>query len=115
MSPIVSGTAGGGANEGALEQCWGTFPGAGFGCGQVDRQTQTALLPNGNALSGGNTAEQTIGFDSTPCQRKGQPKTKAWLVAIGEPVIGNSAGEYTSAPQPIGLSGFGKCKGGKKK
>jgi hypothetical protein len=113
--PIVSGTAGGGANEGALEQCSGIFPGAGFGCGQVDRQTQTALLPNGNALSGGNTAEQTIGFDSTPCQRKGQPKTKAWLVAIGEPVIGNSAGEYTSAPQSIGVSGFGKCKDGKKK
>ena len=50
-----------------------------------------------------------------PCKRSGEPKTKAWLIAIGEPVIGNSAGEYTSAPQPIGVSGFGKCKGGKKK
>ena len=45
----------------------------------------------------------------------GQPKTKAWLVAMGEPVVGSSAGEYTSAPQPIAVSGFGKCKGGKKK
>ncbi len=113
--PLVSGTAGGGANEGALEQCSGAFPGAGFGCGIVDRQAQTALLPNGQALSGGNTAEQTIGFEQNPCQRKGQAKSRAWLVVMGEPVIGSSAGEYTSAPQPIGLSGFGKCKGGKKK
>ena len=113
--PLVSGSAGGGANEGALEQCSGTFPGAGFGCGQVDRQTQTSLLPNGNSLSGGNTATQTIGFDQVPCKRSGEPKTKAWLIAIGEPVIGSSAGEYTSAPQPIAVSGFGKCKGGKKK
>jgi hypothetical protein len=113
--PIVSGTAGGGAGEGALEQCSGAFPGAGFGCGIVDRQAQTALLPNGQALSAGNVAEQTLGFDQNPCQRAGQPKTKAWLVAMGEPVVGSSAGEYTSAPQPIGLSGFGKCKGGKKK
>jgi hypothetical protein len=113
--PIVNGTAGGGANEGALEQCSGAFPGAGFGCGIVDRQTQSATLPAGQVLSGGNTAEQTIGFDQLPCQRKGEPKTRAWLVAMGEPRIGNSAGEYTSAPQPIAVSGFGKCKGGGKK
>jgi hypothetical protein len=113
--PIVSGTAGGGANEGALEQCSGQFPGAGFGCGIVDRQTQSSSLPAGQVLSGGNTAEQKIGFESIPCQRKGEPKTRAWLVAMGEPVIGSTAGEYTSAPQPIGVSGFGKCKGGKKK
>jgi hypothetical protein len=113
--PLVSGNAGGGANEGALEQCSGAFPGAGFGCGIVDRQTQTALLPNGQALSGGNTAEQNLGFDSVPCQRKGEPKTKAWLVVMGEPVLGSTAGEYTSAPQSIAVSGFGKCKGGKKK
>jgi hypothetical protein len=112
---IVSGTAGGGANEGALQQCSGAFPGAGFGCGIVDRQTQSALLPNGQAVSGGNTVQQTLGFDQSPCQRSGQPKTKAWLVVMGEPVIGSSAGEYTSAPQSLAVSGFGKCKGGKKK
>ena len=113
--PLVSGTSGGGANEGALDQCSGAFPGAGFGCGIVDRQTQTALLPNGQGVSGGNTVQQTIGFDSVPCQRKGEPKTKAWLVAMGEPVLGSTAGEYTSAPQSVAVSGFGKCKGGKKK
>jgi hypothetical protein len=112
--PIISGTSGGGAQEGALHQCEGGFPGPGFGCGIVDRQAQSALLPNGQAISAGNTVEQTMGFDSTPCKRKGQPKPKAWLVAMGEPVVGSSAGEYTSAPQPLALSGF-KCKAGKKK
>jgi hypothetical protein len=112
---IVSGTAGGGPGEGALQQCSGQFPGAGFGCGIVDRQAQTALLPNGQAVSGGNTIQQTLGFDQIPCQRKGEPKTKAWVVAMGEPVLGNTAGEYTSAPQSLAVSGFGKCKGGKKK
>jgi hypothetical protein len=112
---VVSGAAGGGAGEGALQQCSGEFPGAGFGCGIVDRQAQTALLPNGQAVSGGNTVSQKMGFDSIPCQRKGEPKTKVWLIVMGEPVLGNTAGEYTSAPQSLAVSGFGKCKGGKKK
>jgi hypothetical protein len=113
--PLVSGTAGGGANEGALQQCEGAFPGPGYGCGTVDRQAQTTLLPNGNTLSGGNTAQQTIGFDSTPCKRKGQPKPKAWLVVMGEPITSaTTVGEFSSQPFPLSLSGF-KCKGGKKK
>ena len=118
--PVVVGTSGGGTNEGGLDQCSGTVPGAGFGCGIVDRQVQSAALPNGQGVSGGNTIEQKMGFEQVPCKRKGQPKTKAWLVAMGEPSAGpytsaSSAGEYTSAPMPIAVSGFGKCKGGKKK
>jgi hypothetical protein len=113
--PVVIGTSGGGTNEGGLDQCSGTFPGAGFGCGIVDRQTQSASLPNGQGVSGGNTIQQKIGFDQLPCQRAGEAKTKAWLVAVGEPVLGGTAGEYTSAPQSIAVSGFGKCKGTKKK
>ena len=93
----------------------GAVPGAGYGCGQVDRQTQTRRSAERQALSGGNTATQKMGFDQTPCKRKGQPKTKAWLVAMGEPVIGSTAGEYTLRPAADSLSGFGKCKGGKKK
>ena len=34
---------------------------------------------------------------------------------MGEPIIGTTVGEFTSAPQPIAVTGFGKCKGGKKK
>jgi hypothetical protein len=45
--PIVTGTAGGGNNEGALHQCEGTVPGPGYGCGVVDRQTQTSTITNG--------------------------------------------------------------------
>ncbi len=111
---LVTGPNGGGLNESATSQCSGLFPGAGYGCGTVDRQTQTASLPNGNAVSAGNQVSQKMGFEQTPCKRKGQPKPKAWLIAMGEPVVGNSAGEYTSAPQPLAISGF-KCKGGKKK
>src|SRR5262249_7101578 len=113
--PLVSGTVGGGANEGALDQCSGTFPGHGFGCGVVDRQTQSASLPNGQGVSNSNTIQQTFGFDKAPCQRKGQPKTTVWLVVRGEPVLGNTAGEYISAPKKMPVTGFGKCKGGKKK
>jgi len=113
--PLVSGSAGGGANEGALQQCEGAFPGPGYGCGTVDRQAQTTLLPNGNTLSGGNTATQTLGFDSTPCERKGQSKPKAWLVVMGEPITSaTTVGEFSSQPFPLAFSGF-KCKGGKKK
>jgi hypothetical protein len=113
--PVVVGSSGGGTNEGGLDQCSGTVPGAGFGCGIVDRQVQSSALPNGQGVSGGNTIEQKMAFEQVPCQRSGEPKPKAWLIAMGEPVIGSSAGEYTSAPMPIAVSGFGKCKGGKKK
>jgi hypothetical protein len=119
--PLVSGPNGGKENEGALHQCEGDFPGFGYGCGIVDRQTVTAStatnanLPNGQGITAGNTVKQTMGFDSRPCQRPGQPKTKVWLVAMGEPTVGSTVGEFTSAPQQLALSGYGKCKGGKKK
>jgi hypothetical protein len=120
--PVVTGTGGGGVNEGALHQCEGDIPGAGYGCGIVDRQTQSTALPNGQGISAGNTAEQSISFTSAPCARKGQPKAKVWLIAMGEPVTspygqGNSGavGEFSSAPQQLVVSGFGKCKGGTKK
>jgi hypothetical protein len=112
---LVTGTVGGGANEGALDQCSGTLPGNGYGCGIVDRQTQTALLPNGQGVSNSNTIEQHFAFDRLPCQRKGEAKTNAWVVVMGEPVIGGSAGEYVSGPKKMAVSGFGKCKGGAKK
>ncbi len=114
--PIVSGTNGGGVNEGALHQCQGDIPGPGFGCGIVDRQAQSTSLPNGQGISGGNTAEQQISFESRPCAKKGEPKPKVWLVAMGEPITSASTvGEFTSAPQQLAVSGFGKCKGGKKR
>ena len=114
--PVVSGTSGGGVNEGALHQCQGDIPGAGYGCGIVDRQAQTTSLPNGQGISAGNTAEQQISFESRPCTRKGEPKPKVWLVAMGEPITSaTTVGEFTSAPQQLALSGFGNCKGGKKK
>jgi hypothetical protein len=113
--PVVTGTGGGGTNEGAIQQCEGPVPGAGYGCGTVDRQIQTNVLPFGNTLSAGNTATQTTGFFDTPCKRKGQPMPKAWIVAMGEPqTSATTVGEWTSAPQPISISGF-KCGGGKKK
>ena len=52
-------------------QCEGDFPGAGYGCGIVDRQAQTTTLPNGNGISAGNTAEQTMGFEFDPVQEIG--------------------------------------------
>ena len=113
--PQLSGTNGGGANEGALHQCEGDVPGFGYGCGIVDRQAQTTALPNGQGISGGNTAEQKMGFEFSPCQKPGEPKTKVWLVPMGEPVIGSGVGEFIAAPQQLALSGYGKCKGGKKK
>jgi hypothetical protein len=113
--PLISGTGGGGVNEGALHQCEGDIPGPGYGCGIVDRQSQSTALPNGQGISAGNTAEQKISFEFSPCRKPGQPKTKVWLVAMGEPVIGSTVGEFTSAPQQLALSGYGKCKGGKKK
>jgi hypothetical protein len=119
--PIVTGTGGGGVNEGALHQCEGDIPGAGYGCGIVDRQTQTTALPNGQGISAGNTAEQNISFESAPCKRPGQPKAKVWMIAMGEPVTSpysqgssGTVGEYTSAPQQLALAGYGKCKGKKK-
>jgi hypothetical protein len=120
--PIVTGTSGGGVNEGALHQCEGDIPGPGYGCGIVDRQTQTTALPNGQGVSAGNTAEQNISFTSAPCKRKGQPKAKVWLVVMGEPITSpyaqggssGTVGEFSSAPQQLAVSGF-KCKGGKKK
>jgi hypothetical protein len=112
--PVVTGTGGGGVNEGALHQCEGDIPGAGFGCGIVDRQAQTTALPNGQGISAGNTAEQNISFTSAPCKRKGEPKAKVWLIAMGEPILGSVVGEFSSAPQQLAVSGF-KCKGGKKK
>ncbi|HEY6638469.1 MAG TPA: hypothetical protein VIZ61_12370 [Solirubrobacterales bacterium] len=114
--PIVTGTSGGGVSEGALHQCQGNIPGPGFGCGIVDRQAQSTGLPNGQGISAGNTAEQQISFESSPCKRKGEPKAKVWVIAMGEPVTSASTvGEFTSAPQQLAVSGFGKCKGGKKK
>jgi hypothetical protein len=113
--PQLSGTNGGGANEGALHQCEGDIPGFGYGCGIVDRQAQTTALPNGQGISGGNTAQQKMGFEFSPCQKPGEPKTKVWLVPMGEPVIGSGVGEFIASPQQLALSGYGKCKGGKKK
>ena len=114
--PVVTGSSGGGVNEGALHQCQGDIPGPGFGCGIVDRQAQSTSLPNGQGISAGNNAEQKISFESSPCTRKGEPRTKVWLVAMGEPITSATAvGEFTSAPQQLAVSGFGKCKGGKKK
>jgi hypothetical protein len=114
--PIVTGTSGGGVNEGALHQCQGDIPGAGYGCGIVDRQAQSTGLPNGQGISANNTAEQQISFESSPCTRKGEPKPKVWLVVMGEPITSSTTvGEFTSAPQQLALSGFGKCKGGGKK
>jgi hypothetical protein len=113
--PVVTGTGGGGVNEGALHQCQGDIPGAGYGCGIVDRQAQTTALPNGQGISANNTATENISFSSSPCTRKGEPKAKVWLIAMGEPIVGSTVGEFTSAPQQIAVSGFGKCKGGKKK
>lgn len=119
--PIVTGTNGGQANEGALHQCEGAFPGPGYGCGIVDRQTVQAStstnsnLPNGQAITAGNTLTQTMGFDRVPCQRAGETKPKAWLIVMGEPTIGGTVGEFSSAPQQLAISGFGKCKGGKGK
>jgi hypothetical protein len=109
--PQVTGTSGGGTNEGALHQCEGEFPGSGYGCGIVDRQAQTTALPNGQGISAGNIVEQKFGFDVSPCQKPGQPKTKVWLVVMGEPITGASTvGEYSSAPQQLALTGYGKCK-----
>ena len=113
--PLVTGTNGGGLNESALDQCEGSIPGPGYGCGIVDRQAQPKSAPNGNGISAGNQATQKMGFEQSPCQRPGQPKTKAWLVVMGEPVIGSTVGEFISSPQQLAISGFGKCKGGKKK
>jgi hypothetical protein len=112
--PEVTGTAGGGVNEGALHQCEGDFPGSGYGCGIVDRQQQATSLPNGQGISAGNEAKQTLGFDQTPCTRPGEVKPKAWLVVMGEPTTSaTTVGEFTSAPTQLALTGFGKCKGGK--
>jgi hypothetical protein len=114
--PVVSGSSGGGVNEGALHQCQGDIPGPGFGCGIVDRQAQSTSLPNGQGISGGNSAEQKISFESSPCKRSGEPKTKVWLIAMGEPITSaTTVGEFSSAPQQLTVGGFGKCKGGKKK
>jgi hypothetical protein len=112
--PVVTGTGGGGLNESAIQQCQGNIPGPGYGCGTVDRQQQTTTLPNGNTLSAGNTATQHMAFESTPCKRKGQPTPRAWLVAMGEPTVGSTVGEFSSQPFPLSISGF-KCKGGGKK
>ncbi|MDX6607878.1 MAG: hypothetical protein QOD14_2418 [Solirubrobacterales bacterium] len=112
--PVITGTAGGGNNEGALAQCEGTIPGPGYGCGVTDRQVQTSSLPNGQAITAGNTATQNMGFEFNPCQKPGQPKTKVWLVVMGEPIIGSTVGEFTSAPQQLAVA-YGKCKGGEKK
>jgi hypothetical protein len=126
--PVVTGTNGGGVNESANAQCEGDLPSFGYGCGTVDRQTTTAAsatsagLPNGNTISGGNTANQKMGFDSTPCKRKGEAKPKVWLVVMGEPATSpygqgssGSVGEFSSQPFPLAVSGFGKCGGKKKK
>jgi hypothetical protein len=64
-----------------------------------------------------------MGFDVTPCKRSGEPKTKVWLVVMGEPLQGpyaqggssGSVGEFSSQPFQLPLTGYGKCKGGKKK
>jgi hypothetical protein len=122
--PVVTGTNGGGVNESANAQCEGDFPGNGYGCGTVDRQTTSAAsagpppnpgLPNGNTITGGNTSHQKMGFDSTPCTRKGEAKPKVWIVVMGEPTVGSTVGEFSSQPFPLAVSGFGKCGGGKKK
>jgi hypothetical protein len=119
--PEVEGPSGGQVNESALHQCEGDIPGYGYGCGITDRQTTTAAtatnpgLPNGNGISAGNTARQRMGFEFSPCRKAGQPKTKVWLVPMGEPTIGSTVGEFIGAPQQLALSGYGKCKGGKKK
>jgi hypothetical protein len=119
--PVVTGTNGGGVNESANAQCEGDLPSFGYGCGTVDRQTTTAAsatnagLPNGNTITGGNTANQKMGFDSTPCMRKGEAKPKVWIVVMGEPPIGSTVGEFSSQPFPLAVSGFGKCGGKKKK
>jgi hypothetical protein len=119
--PEVEGANGGQFNESALHQCEGDIPGYGYGCGIVDRQTVTAAsssnpgLPNGNGISAGNTAHQRMGFEFSPCQKAGHPKTKIWVIPMGEPVIGSSVGEFIGAPQQLALTGYGKCKGGKKK
>jgi hypothetical protein len=34
---------------------------------------------------------------------------------MGEPIIGSIVGEFIGAPQQLALTGYGKCKGGKKK
>jgi hypothetical protein len=114
--PEVSGTSGGGVNEGALHQCEGDIPGSGYGCGIVDRQTQSTSLPNGQGISAGNVAVQKMAFEFSPCQKPGEPKTKVWIVPMGEPITSASTvGEWVAAPQQLTLSGYGKCKGGKKK
>jgi hypothetical protein len=118
--PEVEGTAGGGVNESALHQCEGDIPGPGYGCGIVDRQTvpnpaSAPALPNGGGISAGNTASQRMAFEFSPCQKQGDPKTKVWLVPMGEPTIGSTVGEWVGAPQQLALRGYGKCKGGKKK
>jgi hypothetical protein len=122
--PIVTGNNGGQVNESANHQCEGDLPSFGYGCGTVDRQATTAPsagpppnpgLPNGNTISAGNTSTQKMGFDSTPCTRKGEPKPKVWLVVMGEPTVGSTVGEFSSQPFPLAVSGFGKCGGGKKK
>jgi hypothetical protein len=109
--PVVTGTSGGALNESAVHQCEGSIPGPGYGCGIVDRQAQTAALPNGNSISAGNQATQRIGFQSNPCKGSG---TKAWFVAMGEPTIGSTVGEFSSQPFPLSIN-YGKCKGGGKK
>ena len=117
--PEVHGSNGGGVNEGALHQCEGDIPGFGYGCGIVDRQTQTTGatgLPNGQGISAGNTAEQRMAFEFSPCQKPGFPKTKVWLVPMGEPITSaDSVGEFVGAPQQLALTGYGECKGGKSK
>jgi hypothetical protein len=119
--PEVEGANGGQVNESALHQCEGDIPGYGYGCGIVDRQTVAAATstnpgtPNGNGISAGNTAHQRMGFEFSPCQKAGHPKTKVWLIPMGEPTIGSTVGEFIGAPQQLALTGYGKCKGGKKK
>jgi hypothetical protein len=119
--PEVDGSNGGKVNESALHQCEGDIPGFGYGCGIVDRQTVTAAtptnpgLPNGSGISAGNTATQRMGFESSPCKRPGEPKTKVWVIPMGEPTVGATVGEFIGAPQQLALTGYGKCKGGKKK
>jgi hypothetical protein len=119
--PEVDGPSGGQVNESALHQCEGDIPGYGYGCGIVDRQTVVAATatnpgtPNGNAISAGNTAHQRMAFEFSPCRRTGEPKTKVWILPMGEPTIGGLVGEFIGAPQKLALTGYGKCKSGKKK
>ena len=110
--PEVVGNNGGGVNEGALHQCEGDIPGPGYGCGIVDRQVQTSALPNGQGLTAGNIAEQRMAFESNACQKPGEPKTKVWVVPLGEPTVGSTVGEFIGAPQQLVVA-YGKCKGGK--